>query len=1265
MTSRPRFIRRTAIWFLLAAAAFFSGCVRPKTALVPAAPSTAHDADLQSDHHEDNPDEAAEFFRQQRVLNDDLLPAQGYLEARRRARSMRRFTIQQGRFVDSRTAGPADAGIHAAASTFGTWQLLGPGNIGGRTRGLVIHPQNRNILWAGGATGGLWKTTDGGQSWAPLSDFLPTLVLNSLAIDPRNPDILYAGTGEQTQNWRGAGVFKTTDGGATWNQLSATATADFYFVNRVAVSTVSGVVYAATNTGLWTSANGGATWSLSLGAPDGGASTTSRGGTNAGCFDVALQPGQSNDVALAVCHPPAAVTYAVYLNPDAAGQGGWGQVLTDPLMWYTVVAFAPSQPNTVYALSVTNDKTGPYSKALLAVYRSQSGGAAGTWVTRTSNQDSNRLNSAILSVDGYYSFPNPFCTADPSKLALGGQDGYNLAAAVDPLDPNRLWALGVGIFRSDDGGANWGWAAGTSNSGTHPDQHLMVFDPAYDGVFNQVAYATTDGGVYKTTSARGVTATCAAPLTSVFWTGLNNSYATTQFYHGVPYPGGGAYLGGTQDNNTVRGTDAGGPNEWYPIYGGDGGVSRVDPVNVSNVYVEYVHGSFARSTDGGDTFTNAVTGITEASTNFVFIAPYVFDPNNSLRLYTGGAQLWRTEDGMADWTAASAAIPTISGAVDSVTAIAVSAVNPNLVVFGSHYGKIFRSASALYSDATTVWPSSQPRVGTVSHLEFDPSNANTIYATYSTFNSLPTDQHVYRSMDAGTTWTGIDGSGSSGLPDIPVETILVDPDDSTRLYLGTDLGVFASFDGGNTWARDSNPFADVITSHLTMDRTAGRKDLYAFTYGRGVWRVALGAGGANTCSYSVSPTSVTLDAAGDPVAVAVNTAANCPWSVYLAPGSASASAYAQGPASGVGSGTVYIAAAANRNTATRTTTLMVQGQALTVRQPGPASGTAPPSGVILQVTPRTVVVSPGGTQQFTATMTSPLNTAVRWSISPQIGVISPTGLYTAPALYTPGAVTVTAQSLAISGLLNVANVTIQAPAASLAAPSVTSAASFQSGAVAPGEVVTLFGGGMGPVTAVGAQLDALGNLASSLAGTQVVFDGIAAPLVYVSSKQVSAIVPYEVAKQKTTQMLVLAGGQASAPVTLNVALAVPALFTADTSGSGQAAALNQDNSYNSAKNPAAAGSVVTLFATGEGQTSPAGTDGLIANSTYPAPVAPVTVTIGGVAAEVLYAGAAPQETAGVLQVNVRIPAGVAHGANAVVLTVGGISGRAGVTVAVQ
>ena len=764
--------------------------------------------------HADSPYEAAEYFRERRVLGNGLIPADRYLSAREHVRGMRLYSLRDNRFVNP-------------GESFGTWESLGPGNVGGRTRTIVIHPQNSRIIWAGGATGGIWKTTDGGQSWEPLTDFMPVLIVNSLTIDPLNPDVLYAGTGEQTQNWRGAGIFKTTDGGATWTQLPATTGPDFYFVNKLAVSASTRWVYAATDTGLWASADGGATWSQSMPAGLGGPNTTSNGGLNSGCYDLAITPGQANDAVFAVCHPSVGSIYAVYRNSDAAGSGAWQQVLSDPSMWYTALAISPSLPSTVYAIAVTN-AAGTYKGALLAVYRSQSGGDPGSWQTRTSNQDPNRLNSAILSIDSVYNFGAGFCTAKSPDLT--GQDGYNLALAVDPLNPDVLWAAGVGIFRSDDGGANWGYAS----NGLHPDQHFFAFDPAFDGAGNQRLYIVNDGGVYVTTEARGTSPTCAGPARStVFWTPLNASYGTTQFYHGTPYPGGATYVGGTQDNGTVRGADSVGINGWQQIYGGDGGITRIDPSNPNTVFAEYVHGALVKSIDGGVHFSPATSGITEPSSNFRFIAWYIFDPQNSARLYVGGSQLWRTDNSMGHWTPASAPV------TGSITAIAVSPADSNVVLFGTNQGSVYSGAPALSSDATTIWNGARLRTGTLSHLEFDPNNPSTIYATFTTFRSQPTDHHIYKSADGGGTWFGIDGLGRDALPDVPVETLLVDPDNSSRLYIGTDLGVFISLDGGATWAHDAHPFANVITDHLAIDGPPGARTLYAFTYGRGVWRVPL------------------------------------------------------------------------------------------------------------------------------------------------------------------------------------------------------------------------------------------------------------------------------------------------------------------------------------------------------------------------------------------------------------------------------------------
>ena len=189
---------------------------------------------------------------------------------------------------------------------------------------------------------------------------------------------------------------------------------------------------------------------------------------------------------------------------------------------------------------------------------------------------------------------------------------------------------------------------------------------------------------------------------------------------------------------------------------------------------------------------------------------------------------------------------------------------------------------------------------------------------------------------------------------------------------------------------------------------------------------------------------------------------------------------------------------------------------------------------------------------------------------------------------------------------------------------------------------------------------------TELSGTRVLFDGQAAPLIYVSATQVSAIVPYALAGKATTRLQIAYNGNQSTPIVLQVADTAPGIFTADSSGKGQGAILNQDTSLNSPKTPATRGSIVVLYATGEGQTAPPGVDGKIARGTLPKPGLSVSARVGGIEAEVLYAGAAPGLVAGVLQVNLRIPMDVAASDEIpMVLAVGGIASQPGVTLAVR
>jgi len=260
-----------------------------------------------------------------------------------------------------------------------------------------------------------------------------------------------------------------------------------------------------------------------------------------------------------------------------------------------------------------------------------------------------------------------------------------------------------------------------------------------------------------------------------------------------------------------------------------------------------------------------------------------------------------------------------------------------------------------------------------------------------------------------------------------------------------------------------------------------------------------------------------------------------------------------------------------------------------------------------------------------------------------------TGVYTGTIVITPA-----------SGATQTISVTLVVSQQPPSIASIQNAASFVLGPVAPGEIVTIFGSAMGPATGVGWQLTPAGTVATNLASTSVSFDGVAAPLIYAAAGQVSAVVPYEVAGNSTTKVQLSYLGLVSNPLTVQVAGAAPGIFTANSLGSGQGAILNQDFSVNSASNGAAPGSVVSIFATGEGQTNPPGIDGAINASTLPlpAPLLPVTAQIAGQPAQVMYYGAAPGELAGVLQVNAVIPANVQRGTSVpVVIQVGSASSQ--------
>ena len=231
---------------------------------------------------------------------------------------------------------------------------------------------------------------------------------------------------------------------------------------------------------------------------------------------------------------------------------------------------------------------------------------------------------------------------------------------------------------------------------------------------------------------------------------------------------------------------------------------------------------------------------------------------------------------------------------------------------------------------------------------------------------------------------------------------------------------------------------------------------------------------------------------------------------------------------------------------------------------------------------------------------------------------------------------------------------------------VVNSASYMMSTLAPGEVVSLFGSGLGPATPATLELDTSGGVSRELAGTQVLFDDVPAPLLYAQANLVNAIVPYAMAGRRFMRVRVVYRGTVTNELVLPGAATAPALFTHDASGRGPGAIVNQDGTINSAERPAPRGSIVSLYATGEGETTPAGIDGQVAGNNPPRPRLPVTVLIGGAPAEVLYAGGAPGIVAGVIQVNARLPQSIAPGrAVPVLITAGSATSQPGVTISVQ
>ncbi len=727
----------------------------------------------------DQPDKAIEFRMMQLQDENGFIPVDGYTNAKAHIEAMSAVPQPQG---------------YAAGITSASWTWIGPGNIGGRVRSIVINPSDPNIMYAGSVSGGIWKTTNGGTSWQIMDDFMANMAVATMVMDPTDPNTIYAGTGEGYGSYdalRGAGVFKTTNGGTTWTQLASTANSNWYHVNRLAISPTNNLILlAATGSGIWKSTDGGTSWTQAA---------------TGNLYDVNFASDGS--------HAIASSNYgAGKYSTDGGSSWNTSTFTSLPVLGWVgriEVAFAPSNASIVYA-SVNNN-------------------SGEVWKSTDYGQTYSLTNTG-----------NSF---------LGTQGWYDNIVWVDPTNASNVMVGGIDLWRSTDGGttltqvSQW-WSAPTLSA--HGDQHMIVEHPNFNGSTNKTIFVGNDGGVYKANDYSTVALTSG-------WTELNNNLGITQFYGGAGSPLTGVIEGGTQDNGHLQYNPDNGTEGWTTVSGGDGGFAAIDPADPTYAYNEYIFGQINRSISGASemiwghywngtiwTDKSAPYIITEARDYLGnFIAPFILDPNDSNRLYMGLESLWRSNDVKAPGGAYSATGPSwyvvkAAASGNPISAIAVLDGNADVVWVGHNNGDVYKTANG--TSATPTWVKMDDGTNPlpnryVTRITLDKTDTNKVYVTFGGFSA----DNVWMTTDNGSTWADRTGSGLTGLPDVPVRSLVIHPDYPAWIYVGTEVGVFASEDSGATWKLPHDgPTNTSVDELFWMNYT-----LVSVTHGRGMFKIAV------------------------------------------------------------------------------------------------------------------------------------------------------------------------------------------------------------------------------------------------------------------------------------------------------------------------------------------------------------------------------------------------------------------------------------------
>jgi len=732
-----------------------------------------------------------------------------------------------------------------AAIRTSNWAWRGPYNIGGRTRALAIDVTSDNIILAGGVSGGMWRSTDGGTSWTKTTTPEQLHSVTCIVQDtrPGKTNIWYYGTGEYRGNsasgggasYRGDGIFKSTDGGQSWTVLPSTATnkphqfdQDFDYVWNILIdvsNTLQDEVYTALYGGIYRSVDGGGTsWTQVLGT-----------GTNTSPYcDIAITS--------------TGIVYAT-LSSTGTQKGIWRS--TDGINWLNitpaafpttysriVIAVAPSNINVVYFLGNTpNSGSNDHSLWKYTYLPGDSSGSGGYWEDRSSS----------LPAQGGY-------TGN-----FDSQDSYDLVIKVKPDDENVVFIGGTNLYRSTNGFANnsqttWiGGYVSTNNAynqylNHHCDQHAIAFYPSnYSKMLNG-----NDGGVYRTDNNLAST---------VVWTKLNNGYNTTQYYTiavNENTSGSNVIVGGTQDNGTFF-INSVTSNNWVTISSGDGAFCAVGQNNL--YYTSYQNGEVRRDTINSSGTISKWTRIDPTGgTGYLFINPFAMDPNNTKMIYiAGGTRVWRNTDvtqipnysnntTSVNWTELTNTIDTET----SITAIAVSRTPANRVYYGTSKAKLFRLDNANSENPVPIDIGTGKGFTTnayVSCIAINPDNADQVLLTFSNYSV----KSLFYTADGGTSWTDVSGNleqysdGAGNGPSVRWGAV-VPKGGSIVYFAATSTGLYSttSLNGSNTvWLQEGiGTIGNVVVDMIAARPSDGA--VVIGTHGAGVFST-------NVITYVNSP----------------------------------------------------------------------------------------------------------------------------------------------------------------------------------------------------------------------------------------------------------------------------------------------------------------------------------------------------------------------------------------------------------------------------